>query len=287
MIRKYLTRQYPYEENKWKIVLTISLFVAAFMVIFQPFGLSNYAGPDKTAILAGFGLVTMVILIFDLIVIPSLFPGTFREEKWTVIKELVFFVVILFTIGLGNLFYSSWLMGLQLNFSSVLIFQAFTIAVGIIPITALTLIKQSYLNRRNMESASQITSNLARREQSGMTGQELRISSDNGREEIIIPFSDLVYIKSEGNYITAGYFKNGKITKALIRNTMKYAEDLLAPYPPAFKCHRSWLINTDWIIRLTGNSQGLKLELAGCEEPVPVARNLATEFKRIMQEKSS
>jgi len=287
LIRKYLSQRYPFEENKWNIIITISLFVAFFMITFQPFGLNEYQGQYKLIVLAGYGMVTFAILLIDMIALPAYFRENFREEKWTVMKELLYFLLILFTIGLGNLLYSSWYLGFRLNFSNVLIFQGFTIAIGIIPITALTIIKQSYLNRKNKERAAQITSELIHHRYENTDENLVRITSEGGKEEINLMARDLIFIKSDGNYITVDYLKNGKSTRILLRNTMKYAEELLAPFPPVYKCHRSWLINIEKIVKVTGNSQGLRLQLEGFEEDIPVARNLTGEFRQIMHEKKA
>jgi hypothetical protein len=157
-IRKYLFQCYPNEGNVWRVIIPISMFIGLFIIVFQPFGLNDLESDHKFLILAGFGLVTFVILIINLILIPALFLNIFKEEKWTVLKELVFLMWILFTVGLGNLLYSSWTMEFRLSVSNILIFQSYTLAVGIIPITVLTLVKQNFLKRKNEESADQLSS---------------------------------------------------------------------------------------------------------------------------------
>lgn len=279
-IRKYLLQKYPFQEKKWQIILPISLFVALFMVIFQPFGLSAYDLKFKYLFLAGYGMVTLVALVSVLIGLPALFPRAFREENWTVIRELAYFLLILFCIGLGNLSYSAAFIGIGLSVASILIFQGFTLAVGIIPITALTLIKQNYLARKNRETAERINIDLHQHEAKYGTGETVRIASESGKEELILALNELLFIKSDGNYITAGFLKNGRFQSALYRNTMKYAEEQLSDFPEFFRSHRSWIVNTSRISRVSGNSQGLRLSLEGYPEEIPVARNLAAGFRK-------
>ncbi|MDX9905125.1 MAG: LytTR family DNA-binding domain-containing protein [Bacteroidales bacterium] len=286
-MRKYFKQQYPYEENKWKIILPISIFILFFMPVFQPFGLSEFQSAHKLLVLTGYGLVTFIILIIDLILIPVVFPKVYSEEKWTVFKEMLNFLLILFTIGLGNLVYSHFYIGFRLTLQNILIFQLFTVAIGIIPVVAIVMIKQSYLNRKNAINADMITSGLHHRPDAETQFSALKIFSEGGKEELEILFDDLLFIKSEGNYISTGYIKKGKMVRSLIRNTMKYAEELLAPFPAAYKCHRSWIVNLDKIEKVSGNSQGLKLTLEGFEEPVPVARNMASDFRQIMDRRTN
>jgi len=279
-ISKYLTQRYPLIENSWEIIIPISLFIGLFMTIFQPFGVDDLLLRYKVFKLAGYGLVTFFVLIINLLLIPRLFPMRFKEEKWTVLKEILFLLWILFTVGLGNLLYSSLTMGFTLTTGNLLIFQAYTLAVGIIPVTVLTMIKQNYLNRKNRESAQVITSSIKEHQIYPGMEQEIRISSENEKEYAVMKVQDLLFIKSDGNYIMAGYLKNGKITRALLRNTMKYAIDLLEPYPFLFQCHRSWLVNLHRISEVLGNSQGLRIIIDGFEEEIPVARKIMTAFRQ-------
>ena len=279
LIRKYLSQRYPYEENKWKIIIPISLFIGLFMAIFQPFGLNDLEAQLKFLILAGYGLVTFIILLLDLLLIPALFPKAFSEEKWTIIKELFFLLWILFSVGLANLLYSSWTMGFSLSVTNILVFQVYTLAVGILPIATLTLVKQHYLKRKNEENAELLSHSISERHTTMSSDKIVVFSSDNVRENLELVADNILYIKAEGNYITIGYLKNGKITRALLRSTMKYASDLLNPFHFMYQCHRSWLINLNKVNRVSGNSQGLRVMIEGLEEDIPVARKSLSEFR--------
>lgn len=250
------------------------------MIIFQPFGVDDLLLEYKVFKLAGYGLVTFFVLIINLLLIPRLFPLRFKEDKWTVLREILFLLWILFTVGLGNLLYSSLTMGFNLTTGNLLIFQAYTLAVGIIPVTVLTMIKQNYLNRKNRESAQIITSSIKEHQIFPGMEREIQISSENEKEYAVMKVQDLLFIKSDGNYITVGYLKNGKLTRALLRNTMKYAVDLMGPYPFLFQCHRSWLVNLHRISQVLGNSQGLRIIIDGFEEEIPVARKIMTGFRQ-------
>jgi len=44
-----------------------------------------------------------------------IFPNHFREEKWTIIKEFSYLLLIIFCIGLANLVYSTWFINIRLT----------------------------------------------------------------------------------------------------------------------------------------------------------------------------
>jgi hypothetical protein len=280
MVLKYLLQPYPCEENKWRVIVSISLFIGLFMLIFQPFGLSELRLDTKYQILAGYGLVTFIILVLNLLILPYLFPNIFNDEKWTVLKELIFLVWVLFTLGLGNLVYSSWTMGFKLNYSNILFFQGYTVAVGIIPITMLIIGKHNYMKRKNTGNARTITENLRYRREEQPEMKMISIGSDNGKEMVEMPVGELLFVKSEGNYIIVGYLAEGKVKRSLLRNTLKYASDVLFPHPFIFQCHRSWLVNLKKVEKVNGNSQGLRIVMKGVEDEIPVARKTANEFRQ-------
>jgi len=83
---EYARKPYPLNLNKWAVIISISLFISFFMVTFQPFGLQNLESDRASFLLAGYGLVTFVVLVFDMIILPRVFPGIFSEERWTVFR---------------------------------------------------------------------------------------------------------------------------------------------------------------------------------------------------------
>jgi len=282
MIRKYLLQPYPKEEKVWKIILPVSFFIGLFMLIFQPFGLDDLKMPHKSLFLAGYGLVTFLMLCLDLLLFPLLAPNLYREDKWTVIKEILSLLWILFLVGLGNLVYSYLLLDFKLTFASAMVFQAFTVIVGLLPITVITLIKQNYLKRKNESRAEQINDTLIPHSSADHPGQQVQFLGENQKEELTVHTDDILFIKSEGNYITIGYLKNGRLKQTLLRNTMKYAADRLASFPYHYQCHRSWIINLNRVGKVGGNSQGLRIMLKDFDEDIPVARKNIAVFREMI-----
>ena len=75
MIRKYLKQPYPSHFNKWRLIVSISLFIGLFILIFQPFGLSRVNGTYKFVFLLGYGLVTFFVLVVNVVFVQKLFKN--------------------------------------------------------------------------------------------------------------------------------------------------------------------------------------------------------------------
>lgn len=113
--------------------------------------------------------------------------------------------------------------------------------------------------------------------------EEIKSLSGSGREMIafyddknILKFSvnkeSLLYLESTENYISICYLKNGKISKYLLRDTMKKMEEKFAG-TEIIRCHRSYMVNFDKVKVIRKDREGLKLDLDNPSvTDIPVSR---------------
>lgn len=276
MIKEYLNQPYPKAVYKWKIVISISIFIGLFMLVFQPFGFSDYKG-NKIIISLGYGLVTLVTLILDLNIIKLFFKNWFEKEEWTVKKQIILQIWILFTIGVVNSVYASWLNGAW-SLNLLLAFQVYTIAIGIIPIVVVTVIQQNLLLTENLKSAQEFNNSLHPKDET--SGSEIvSLLADNEKDRVEVELSQLLYIESSGNYIEVFYTKDKLLKSILLRSTLKRTELQLEQHSSVLKCHRAFLINVNKITHVKGNSQGLRLALKYTDTEIPVSRNFSKNLK--------
>jgi DNA-binding LytR/AlgR family response regulator len=289
----YFRQPYPVATNRWKIIVPISLFISFFFLMFQPYGLGDTDNSGKWLILGGYGLVTFLVLVVDMFFIPWLFGKPFHEAQWTIGKELLFLLFILLSIGIANLFYTSLFFSIRITFHSFLIFLLYTAAIGIIPITALTLVKHSYLLKQNQKLAATLSHSVEERKKVVAVSQpkedpegSLHFVSESDNEELFIDDKDLLLVDAEGNYITVVYREGKQNRKILLRNTLAYAQEVTKSLPNIIKCHRSFLVNIDYITKIAGNSQGYQLHLDGYDQEVPVARSQTNTLKEAISAKN-
>lgn len=99
------------------------------------------------------------------------------------------------------------------------------------------------------------------------------------KEQLTIKSGDLMYVEADGNYVKVVYRKADGVGRKLLRCTMKQAENSVMDCPFIIRCHRAFLVNIRWVVKVDGNSQGFRLSLQGCEEEVPVSRAYTDEVK--------
>jgi DNA-binding LytR/AlgR family response regulator len=147
-----------------KCALVSCPFVYLFLLIFQPFGL-NYLEPSlKHPVFLGYAVVCYIMLGLNILILPRLLKKAFDEEKWTVLKQIVWEIWTVFTIGAGNYFFThrivDYLSNQNYGEASFLWFQMITMAIAAIPVIVLTLLTQIYLLRKNLREAQEINAKI-------------------------------------------------------------------------------------------------------------------------------
>jgi len=252
------------------------------MLVFQPFGISNYIAAYKHLFESGYGAVTLIVLIIDLFVFPLFLDEWFISQKWTVLKQMIWQLWILFSIGLGNFIYSSIFLQFAHGFQAFLMFQFYTLVVGILPILIITILHQNALLSENLKLANEMNGDLTGLNGLQVPDEKVRISAENSKDNIEINKSDFIYVGSTGNYIQVFYLVKNELKSTLFRNTLKQIEEQVKDCPSIIKCHRAFLVNKDKILRVKGNSQGLRLVLKDTSDEIPVSRNYSKSLKEII-----
>ena len=279
-IVNYINQPFPKAENKWKIIIFISLFVTLFLIIFQPFDINLFKGSNKLQILSGYGLVTFCTLVFDLIILEDIFKKFYDDRNWKIWKEFISLIWVIFTIGLGNAIYTSIVFDFyfKAGISFYIQFQIFTFVVGIIPITVLIITKQKYLLQKHANSADILNKNLQEKHESTQNNP-IRFFADNEKESINFYINNFYFIESSGNYIEIHIMEEDRILRKTFRSTLKRALDFFVDSPEIVQCHRAFIVNTSKIINSSGNSQGLRLNLENSNIEIPVSRGYVNTIK--------
>lgn len=279
-----LNHPYPVSSTaaNWRTTLIVGSFITIFLLVFQPFGLSAFHGPNKYWFIAGYGLVTILVLTIDNLLLKAYFKTKSGKTPWTVKKQIVMQVLILFTIGAGNYFYSAWYIQFHSPIVGFLVFQFFTTAVGLLPISVITILNENIRNKAYLKEASHLNESVPALHKVSTMVNPICLTGENDKNILEIPESDFLYAESSGNYLEVHLWKEGKAQKTLLRTTLMRAEEKLMPYSGIMKCHRAFLVNCDQILQVKGNAQGLRLQLNHTSDEIPVSRNYIKDLRARM-----
>lgn len=283
MNTNFLNKPYPITLNKWKLAISVSLFISFFLSVFQPFGLQFVDIDNKMIILIGYGVVTFIILLIILFFIPFVFKKSFSEEGWTVWKQILWLSLIVFTISLANYGYSILFSIFQwVGYKGFLIFILFTFSIAIIPIVVITFISQNLYLKKNLTLSDKINDKIDSKSSNSDCEDLINLMSGNQTHKF--QFNTIIFFESIGNYVNVNFIKDGQVQTVLIRNTLKNICSEITQ-KDLFKCHRAFAINTQQIEKVEGNSHGILVTMKHIAKQVPVSRNNTKAFSAIFIDK--
>jgi DNA-binding LytR/AlgR family response regulator len=98
------------------------------------------------------------------------------------------------------------------------------------------------------------------------------LRDEKGTLRLSLKRSDLLYLQGSDNYVTVWYLTRDRLSKYLLRNTLKKMEDDLMR-DSIIRCHRSYLVNIERVKLIRRENEGLMLELdTASSVSIPVSR---------------
>ena len=278
-MKDLLNRPFSFNDDlKYNLQLSVGISIGMFLffLFFQPLDLNNSDFNNRLVIIAGFGIITFLILGLNLILLPYLFPTFFQTGKWNLIRDIILNMWIWILISTAYTFYARYVGLIEITYNSM--FKL--LLLGLAPVAILIVVNQNKILKRYLQNALELTKKLDQEEKATMNHEdEIVIESDNKSESIKVNLNELLLIKSANNYIEVFWKKEDKIHKQLIRNTLTKVEMQLKNYPNLIRCHRTSVVNKSAIHKLTGGSQGLHIRMEGLDELIPVSRQYALKVK--------
>lgn len=261
-----------------KLAISFAFFVFIFLYIFQPFELS-YLEKDIVWLALGFAMVTFTSMLFLNVLIPLLLPSFFREEKWTVGKEIFWSLLNLWLIGSSNYFYFSFNFNISLQWESFWWFQFVTLSVGLFPITFFILGKENNRRTKYFRQAQELSSQFKKEFTPTHSGENLLLlESMNKSEQLKLRPEEILFMQAADNYVIV-HFLEKTLRKQIIRTSLKRLEKNVGNFNYLFRCHKSYLVNLKRVSSISGNAQGYKLHLYNTDMLVPVSRQYNKSIK--------
>jgi len=273
-----LDKPYPFDispKQRMISAFVFSTFVVLFLFIFKPFQIGNFH--EHTLIVSlGYGLICLLIMLFLNLVFVKVVPRYFNENKWTTGRQIFWTLINVFIIGFGNFIFSISLKIIPLSVWGIIQFQFFTLTVGVFPVVISALLNQARLQTLYTKNSNEMNVQLIQQ-----TDQIISKNNDNkemvtipslyAQENLQLEAEDILFVRAADNYIEVYYSDDHGAQRILLRNTLKSVEGILVQ-GHFFRCHKSYLVNLNKVIRVSGNAQGYRLHIEKIDEPIPVSR---------------
>ena len=261
------------KRNIVNLILFTALFALVFINIYSPFGADKWFSVTRFQF---FTYSSLVILTGVLVVVIS------RIIMYQVCKRK--------TINLGQflLWIAAEVLAMALFYS---LFQKFVLAdtrdfLYLVKVsarnTALVLllpysVAWLYLSWRDKKEQIRI---LAEGQSLDATPDMIPFYDEKSVLKLSVKKDSLLYLEATENYITVCYINKGKLSKYLLRATMKRMEETFAG-TGIIRCHRSYMVNFEKVKVIRRDKDNLRLELDHPEVmDIPLSK---TYLQNVMQ----
>ena len=263
-----------------RVYFWTSLGVYFFILFFQPFVLNYQDFSNQLLYISGFSVITFVSLVLFFIVLPWILPNLLMPRK----HETRLFVLINSLAWMfcttGFTFYIRYVGHVDMS-----MYLAFKIGLlCLVPIVILAIIRENESLRHRMEviRSENVTLQMKIQDTSTEETELLNFISDNRSDSIDLHPELVLLIKSADNYVEIVYLEDNIQKKKLIRTTLKNIEVQLKANPIFIRCHRTCIVNTSYIIKLSHGYPGHRLKIHGYQEEIPVSRQYLLAVRDIL-----
>lgn len=256
-----LKRTLPVTSLRSQLMAAIIIGLSVFFIlaVFQPFGTFGYSMDNKMLFLAGYGVICSVVYIACYAFMMTFLRRWFAPSKWNIIREIITLLPVLFLISMTALLYHHRVIGgYDIRLNDVVYFFRISMAVAIVPFSVL--FYRKYL----------VSSQTTIQPPVSDTGYHITFRSNNKNEKPLTVLSDdLLYVKSEGNYIEIAYMSDGVVKTQLLRNALNQVEGIL-PGSDFMRIHRSYIVNAGMLgsVILSGSSYSVRMRETDLRLPV-------------------
>jgi len=287
MLRIFI-KKYPSPRPVLKsliIAVSSGLFIALFLFYFEPFNLHLNTDGNKVFHMSFFGCITTFVLLVFLYVFPLLLPNLFSDKNWKLGYQMILNMLIIIAIATFNSIYSNYMNSIPFGWDSYWLILSRTFVLGALPIAFITFVDYYQKAKLNHSVAINILKNKKEIPKAPKEATH-QISTDLKNQSFSFIENDFNYAISDGNYTDICFLDENTLKRVTYRVTLLSFETQLKEASSLIRCHRSYLVNLNKVKNISGNAQGLKLELINQSETIPVSRNYIPIVKQFFQKNS-
>jgi DNA-binding LytR/AlgR family response regulator len=296
-------KQFFYKSNlrvRWLFSILLPAYLMAFFIFLKPLE-GNVVSYNYTIVSWFFIFTAYVgITLFCCFLLPHLFPKYFIPEKWNLTRFLLWFFTFCFLVitvsyfadlqaqqvndfrGWTMLYFKSYMTPISVFLAATVLLFFFLYNPQVEPeVKSEIALPQSY-NQIVKPVMPQILQ---------VTDAAIKFYDISGKNSLEVKLENLYYITSANNYIEVFYTKKTDnttefdcpivLSKILFRNTLKTIEEDYASVSSLYRCHKAYIVNTQKVTSIKGNTKGYILYFKDIDSEIPVSRHKNEELEKI------
>lgn len=241
------------KQNIIRLILFTSLFALVFINAYSPFGADRWYNLTRFEF---FTYSSLTILLGVLVVVISriLMYHVCKRHTINIWQYLLWIFAEIFSMALAyGLFEKLFLKDARMFTELVKNSSRNTALVLLLPYSVLWLYFSWRDKKEQIERLADYPSS------SENTRNMIPFYDDKGILKFSIKKENLLYLESAENYVNICYLNKGKVSKYLLRDTLKKIEENFSG-TEIVRCHRSYMVNFEKVKVIRKDKDGLKLE---------------------------
>jgi len=250
--------------NSGKIRLILStgfaLIIFFTLIIFSPFGFENISVlTEKLLVASGYGFIAFLVWYVVLLSIKS---SKFNKGKlWQIIIALI---ITQFFAGIFSMIYNNIIFDNPSYLDFFIRFQVIVFLTGIFPCIYLILFMETNYYLKLIAQNSEL---------SEITNSQITLHDQNPEKSLTVLPDNIICIQSLDNYIKVEWVNDDNgINSTLLRATLSSAIDALSNIDNIIQCHRSFLVNLNYVDSVKGSALSKKCIMLYSDSIIPIAR---------------
>ncbi|MCF8374419.1 MAG: LytTR family transcriptional regulator [Bacteroidales bacterium] len=263
------------------LFLGIALGVILYVLSFQPFPHREFDFYYRLLFKAGLGAIVFLAMFSVRILYPCLTEKISRGEKNAALFSSVSGFIIWVLSSIAFVFYLRYVGFISIT--GYLLFKVILICL----VPPVILMVSDRMRKLRLENKSVISENESLQKQVDKNEEDYRnisidFNSGTNGEKSSFYIADILFIKSADNYVELHYKEDNQFKKKLLRNTLTNIELQIKSYTNFVRCHRTCIVNTYFIDKLSGMCNNNELILEGFSEKIPISRQYLLKIKEAL-----
>lgn len=259
-IRRFWNHHIPFHDvNQWISGAVYGAAVYFILVVMQPFCIDRM-GNDRFVMMIPYFFVTWIGCVLPSYILPLLRKDFFHSDKWNRGRLFIYLISIAALISFGNMMCFVLTLGAPMTWEVAWVALWQTLAIGVV-IFGIGLMLPEKRHEKEEDLQKQ--------------NSALTIKGTGKSDLLSLELSDLLYVESDRNYCNIVMSDKSVV----MRSTIASIEEQLSSVPQVKRCHRAYLVNTENILTIDGNSTaGYRLIMNGGLHIIPLARQYAKDY---------
>jgi DNA-binding LytR/AlgR family response regulator len=242
------------KQNIVRLILFTSLFALVFINIYSPFGADRWFNLTKLEFLT-YSSLTILTGVLVVVISRIIMYNVCKRHIINIWQYLLWIFTEIFFMALFYALFEKFILkDIRIFPDLVKISARSTTLVLLFPYSVLWLYFSWQDKKEQISRMAEIQSF------SWNARNMIPFYDDKAILRFSVKKENLLFLEAAENYVNICYFDKGKVSKYLLRDTLKNMEEIFSG-SEIVRCHRSYMVNFDKVKVIRKDRDGLKLEL--------------------------